>query len=149
MEEDLNLSSLIGKRFGIEKKDLRTYSPLTLAFVGDNIYELVIRTIIVESGNMSPANLQRKSAGYARATYQAKMADLLLPYLSEEEKDILRRGKNAKVHTRAKNASAKEYHVATGLESLLGYLYLKGRTERILDIIFEGLRQMDKDQEER
>ena len=145
MEESINLAALIRKSFCVKEVDIRTYSPLTLAFIGDGIYDLIIRTILVSKGNESTNRLQHKTASYVKAGTQSAMIRALMPYLTEEELAIYKRGRNAKPHTTAKNATLEDYHRATGFEALVGYLYLLGRTGRILEILNEGLRQLKMD----
>lgn len=135
MEEGITVLEAIKREFQCKDVDIRTYSPLTLAYIGDAIYDLVIRTIVVEQGNRSANNLHKKVVSYVNARVQAKMADLLEDMLTEEERTVYHRGRNAKSYTAAKNASIIEYRKATGLEALCGYLYLQGRQERMLSLI--------------
>ena len=130
---------LIADCFGIKPEDIRTYSPLTLAFLGDNVFDLVIRTILVERGNRSVNVLHRQKSGLVKASAQAQMAELLEESFTEEEKAVYKRGRNAKSVTMPKNARVADYRKATGLEALMGYLYLLGRNERILELIREGI----------
>ena len=152
MEENLN--SNLGEEnkgsnfkildfFGAKEKDLRTFSPLALAFLGDGVYEIVIRTLVVGMGNRSAHKLHLDSAKIVKAKSQSKSIDLLLPILTEEEANVYRRGKNANSPTRAKNASLGDYRKATGYEALLGYLYLKGEDERILYLVQKGLEGLN------
>ena len=115
------------------------YSPLVLAFIGDSVFDLVIKSVIVEKANCQVNKLQNKTSKIVRATTQALIVDALKDELSEEEANIYRRGRNAKPYTKAKNASYSEYCKATGLEALVGYLYLKGDTERLIALIKTGL----------
>ncbi len=119
----------------IEAKDIRTYNPVTLAYIGDTIYDLIVRSLIVGEGNASVNVMNRRAASIVKAEAQAKVHDTILPMLSEEEADILRRGRNAHKKTSAKNASISDYHKATGVEALIGYLYMTGNTERIIEIM--------------
>lgn len=139
MEESVTILEAIQKNFDCEAADIRTYSPLTLAYIGDAIYDLVIRTIVVERGNRSANSLHKKTVGYVNARVQAKMIDALEDELTEEEASVYRRGRNAKSYTSAKNASVIEYRKATGLEALCGYLYLQGRQERMLFLIHKAI----------
>ncbi len=143
MEESLRdedgLFLEIQKYFPVENVDLRTYSPLSLAFVGDAVYELVIRSLVAGQGSQKTGTLQQHASHLARAQSQAEMMEYLLPDLSEEEADYYRRGRGAKPPTMPKNATAKDYHKATGFETLMGYLYLTGQTDRMLDLIRTGL----------
>lgn len=142
MEESIDLLEQIRSRFQCRDVDIRTYSPLTMAYIGDAIYDLVIRTVVVESGNRSANDLHRKTIQYVKAGAQAKMIEALADVLTEEETGIYRWGRNAKFYTKARNASVSEYRSATGLEALMGYLYMTGRTERMLELIQEGIRRI-------
>ena len=133
----------IKDKFELPDQDIRTYSPLTLAYIGDGVYELVIRTVIVERANRSANELHKLTTHYVQAQAQARMSQLLKEELTEEEADVLKRGRNAKPYTMAKNASRADYHKATGFEALIGYLYLTGQTERMLDLIRRGMERMD------
>ena len=143
MEESISLLERIKRDFGLEEIDLRTYSTLTLAFVGDCIYDLIIRTVAVERHNTSPERLHREKSRLVKAQTQAQMSQVLLPYLTPEEEAVYRRGRNAKSYTTAKNASVADYRKATGLEALYGYLYLDGREERLLELIRISLRELE------
>ena len=101
--------------------DIKTYSPLTFAYIGDDVFDLVIRTIVVNKGNTSPNN--------------------------DEEQDVLRRGRNSKPHTKAKNASSADYMKATALETLIGYLYLRDDMERIFELIKTGINKIEEENE--
>ena len=119
------------------------YSPLALAFIGDSVFDLVIKSVIVEKANCQVNKLQNKTSKIVRATTQALIVDALKDVLSEEEANIYRRGRNAKPYTKAKNASYSEYCKATGLEALVGYLYLKGETKRLVSLIKLGLENAE------
>ena len=119
------------------------YSPLALAFIGDSVFDLVIKSVIVEKANCQVNKLQNKTSKIVRATTQALIVDALTDVLTEEEANIYRRGRNAKPYTKAKNASYSEYCKATGLEALVGYLYLKGDTERLIALIKTGLENAE------
>lgn len=138
MEEGLN--QFIKEKFGIGGVDIRTYSPLTLAYIGDGIFDLVIRTIVVARGNTSANQLHYHTSHVVKAATQAAMIQGLLKELTEEEENIYRRGRNAKSHTIAKNASVSDYRNATGFEALMGYLYLNDQTERMIQLIQTGLK---------
>lgn len=142
MEEGINLLEQIRSRFQCRDVDIRTYSPLTMAYIGDAIYDLVIRTVVVERGNRSANDLHRKTIQYVKAGAQAEMIEALSDLLTEEEAGIYRWGRNAKFYTKAKNASVGEYRKATGMEALMGYLYMTGRTERMLELIQEGIHRI-------
>ena len=124
----------------MEEKRLRTYSPLTLAFLGDAVYSLFMRSYLVKKGNAPAGKLNRICAKMVSAKVQSEAVDQLLPTLTEEEEDIYRRGKNSAPKNSAKNASLDEYHKATGLESLIGYLYLKEDHGRLEEILKEAVK---------
>lgn len=133
----------IKEYFDLPDKDIRTYSPLTLAFIGDCAYELVIRTNVVLRANQANGELHKESVHYVKAPAQARMVEIIKPLLTEEEREILRRGRNASPHSTAKNASLGEYHKATGFEALMGYLYLTGQMPRMLELIRAGMEGVD------
>jgi ribonuclease-3 family protein len=129
----------IKQEFALPDIDIRTYSPLALAFIGDCVFDIIIRTIIVGQGNRGSNDLHHQTSSYVNAGAQAAMIEALKPILSEEELDIYKRGRNAKIATSAKNATIQDYRKATGFEALIGYLYLQARTERIFELIKTGI----------
>lgn len=139
MEENVDIAGLsvsgIDSFFGIEGKDIRSFSPLTLAYIGDAVYEIVIRTIIVEKGNAPVNKLHHKASSLVKAVAQKEAMEKILPLLTEEEEAVYKRGRNAKSYTSAKNASVIDYRIATGFEALMGFLYLMGRNERMLELV--------------
>lgn len=141
MEESLTFLEKIKETFSLGEIDLKTYSPLTLAFIGDAVFELIIRTAEVSKGNRDVNGLHKSKSRIVNATVQAKISDLLLPELTEEELACFKRGRNAKSHTIAKNASVGDYRKATGLEALIGYLYLSGQEVRMLELTKTGLEK--------
>ena len=118
--------------------NLRELSPLTLAFVGDGVFDLLVRERLVCDANRPVGALTSEKIKIVCCKAQADFMGELLPILTEEESDIYRRGKNAHALTFPKNANRSDYHKATGLEALFGYLYLKGDTERMKEL-FEKL----------
>lgn len=126
------------EKFSLPQVDIQTYSPLTLAYIGDAAYELVVRTFLVDQGNSRPDKLHRKASSMVKAAAQAAMAEVLKDSLTEEELSVYRRGRNAKSPTMAKNASMSDYRKATGFEALMGYLYLKGEQKRLIDLVYAG-----------
>ncbi len=139
MEESLSLLNQLKKEFQCEEVDIRTYSPLTLAFIGDCIFDLMIRTIIVERGNRAAENLHKQKSMIVKATTQALMAEALADDLTEEEMSYYKRGRNAKSYSSAKNASITDYRKATGYEALMGYLYLTNQEERMIALTKLGM----------
>ena len=140
----LSLEDSLDSVFGLSSKDWKLYSPLTLAYLGDAVYEMVIRTICVKRANMQTQKLHRKVTGYVSAKAQAKMMDALIGELTEEEESIYRRGRNSKPYTKAKNASMEEYLKATGFEALVGYLYLQKEYERMNALIAHGIEALQE-----
>ena len=126
------------EKFSLPQVDIQTYSPLTLAYIGDAAYELVVRTFLVDQGNSRPDKLHRKASSMVKAAAQAAMAEALKDSLTGEELSVYRRGRNAKSPTMAKNASMSDYRKATGFEALMGYLYLKGEQKRLIDLVYAG-----------
>lgn len=118
-------------------RDYRQLNGLALAYVGDAIYEVYIRDYLVEQGQTRPNQLHRMATHYVSAKAQAYLVQEMLAedLLTTEELDFYRRGRNSKSHTSAKNADITTYRIATGFESLVGYLHLTGQTERLEEII--------------
>lgn len=143
MEESVSLVRQLKKEFGCKEVDIRTYSPLTLAYIGDSIYDVMIRTVAVERGNQSPRRLHKTAIWFVNAKTQARMIEILQDILTEEEQDIYRRGRNAKTGSTAKNASVADYRKATGMEALLGYLYLQDRMERAIELVKLGIERLE------
>ena len=141
MEKGIN--AYIREQFAIEKVDLKTYSPLTLAYIGDDIYDLVIRSIVVDRGNTKAGKLHQTTSQLVKAHAQSEMMHAIEPLLSEEEQDVFRRGRNAKSPTMAKNATMSDYRRASGFEALMGYLYLKDDFKRIVELVKCGLSHYD------
>ncbi|MBR2257487.1 MAG: ribonuclease III [Blautia sp.] len=139
MAEGLTGIDQIRECFGLKDQDLRTYSPLTLAFLGDAVYEQIIRAYLVAKGNCPVNRLHHMAISYVSAGAQARLVDRIGPLLTEEEQDIYRRGKNAGVNNGAKHATLADYRSATGWEALIGYLYLKGQSDRIMTLVAEGI----------
>lgn len=137
--------SRIEEAFAVKEVDVHTYSPLTLAYIGDAVYDLVIRTVVVERANRPPEKLHQKTSSLVKAKTQAMMIEALSDILSEEELAVYKRGRNAKSHTVAKNASLLDYRKATGLEALMGYLYLTENFDRVLYLIKEGLSRLEEE----
>ena len=135
MEKSLILKEKFLNEFGLEEQDLRTYSPLTLAYIGDAIFELVVQTVLVERKNTQAEKLHKAATKIVKAETQALMIEAIKEELTEEELAVYKRGRNAKAVTRAKNATMSEYRRATGFEALMGYLYLKGDIERMIELI--------------
>lgn len=134
-----SLNEYLNDKFNIEPKDIRTYSPLTLAYIGDAIFDVVIRSILVNKGNTLVNKLHQRASQIVKATTQAAMVMALMDELTDEERDYYRRGRNSKPHTKAKNASTMDYLEATGFEAVIGYLYLTGDMDRICELVNRGI----------
>jgi ribonuclease-3 family protein len=141
MENEMKIDSYIKEQFQIGEVDVRTYSPLALAYIGDGIFDLVIRTVIVGKGNTKASQLHYQTSHIVKAQSQAMMIEALEGDLTEEEADVYRRGRNAKSPTMAKNATMSDYRKATGFEALMGYLYLTDRFERVVELTKLGLER--------
>lgn len=115
--------------------DPKLLSPLALAFVGDGVYDLFVRERLVCEANRPVKKLNEEKFSIVRCSSQAKLVEKLMPILTEEELDVLKRGRNAHTQHIPKNATSADYHSATALEALLGYLYLAGRIERIRELL--------------
>ncbi len=140
MEKSLiEFGTYFREQFELSKPDVRGYSPLTLAYIGDAVYEIVIRTIIVEKGNAPVNKLHRKSSQLVKAEAQANMIKAIEEALTEDEHAVYKRGRNAKSHTVAKNAQMIDYRMATGFEALMGYLYLSEQYDRMIELVKMGL----------
>lgn len=140
MEKGINQYFL--EKFGMEQADIRNYSPLVLAYIGDGIYDLVIRSMMVAKGNAHVNDLHRQTSKLVKAHAQSELIGLLQPELTEEELTVYRRGRNAKSFTMAKNATVADYRRATGFEALMGYLYLENQMDRMMELILTGIKKL-------
>lgn len=136
MEEDL--IGYFKEQMELPHRDIRSYSPLALAYIGDAVYDLLIRTEIVAKGNCQVNKYHRQVSEIVKAQAQSQLIQSLLENLTEEERDVYHRGRNANSYTKAKNASMGDYHRATGFEALIGYLYLTEQYARITELIRLG-----------
>ena len=112
------------------------FSSLALAYIGDGVYELFVRTKVIEEHENMPANkLHKKTVQYVKAHAQANSIDAMLPHLTDDETAVYKRGRNAKSNTTPKNADMADYRKATGFEALIGFLYLLGENERLHELM--------------
>ena len=125
--------------FHLEDQDLRSYSPLTLAYIGDGVYELIIRTILVKKGNCPVNRLHKKASSLVKAGAQSAIMEVIEEELTPEELSVYRIGRNAHSPTMAKHATMADYRRATGFEALMGYLYLKEDYTRMLTLVRMGI----------
>ena len=130
-----DIFEIIKQNMDLDDINITDYSPLTLAYIGDGIYEIVIRTVIVDEANRQVNKIHKAASNLVKAGTQAKMIHYIMDDLTDEELTIYKRGRNAKAVTRAKNASMSEYRTATGFEALMGWLYLTGQSERMMKLI--------------
>lgn len=130
-----DLIDAMKQELGMKEVDIRTYSPLVLAYIGDGVFDLIVRSFVVNKGNVQVNKLHHRTSAIVKAESQAKMIDFLEDKLNEEELAVYKRGRNAKSHTSAKNASIQSYRKATGFEALLGYMYMLGQNERMMELV--------------
>lgn len=142
---NISFSGYIKKTFKLPDNDIRTYSPLTLAFIGDSVFDLIIRTYVVESGNAPVNKLHHRCSKLVQAGAQAQLFHSIKDLLTEEEMAVFKRGRNAKSFTTAKNAGLLEYKTATGMEALIGYLYLTNRIDRIMELMQHHISVADNE----
>ena len=140
-EAGMPVDAYIREQFALPQADVRTYSPLTLAFIGDGAFELIIRSAVVGRANAQADKLHKKKSSIVNAKTQSRMIEALLAdnFLTEEEVHAYHRGRNAKSPTTAKNASVADYRKATGFEALIGYLYVGGNFARCIEISKRGM----------
>jgi|UPI000484F10E ribonuclease-3 family protein len=140
MEENINdawavaIESLLDG-FDVKAPDVKGYSPLALAYVGDTVFDLVFRTVVVSRHNMAANKYHNEVKNYVSAVAQSEMVEKMKEHFTEEEERVFLRGRNSKPYNKAKNASVIEYQRATGLECLVGYLYLKKDMKRVIELI--------------
>lgn len=137
----MDLMTAVRQEFELEPVDIRTYSPLTLAYIGDAIYDLVIRSLLVGQGNTQANKLHKKASAMVNAAAQSAMIERIKEELTEEELHVFKRGRNANSATMARHATMSDYRRATGFEALMGYLYLSGKMERLFELVKLGLEE--------
>ena len=122
-------------------RDYKQYGALALAYMGDSVFEIIVRKKLMEKANMPVNTLHKMAKNYVSAAAQSEIFKKIEPVLTEEEMGVYKRGRNSKPYTKAKNASVEDYSRATGVEALFGYLYLMERHERLDELsgyIFDG-----------
>ena len=119
----------------LPREEAKLINPVVLAFVGDAVYSLYVRTKLVLAGGGRAADFQRAASKVVSAHGQSAFLEKLLPVFNEEETEVFRRGRNAKKATKSKNASVAEYNRSTGFEAVLGFLYLSGDVQRISELL--------------
>ena len=135
----------ISQELPVKPGDINSYSPLALAYVGDAVYELYIRTLLLSRGNAPVHKLHRQSVAFVKAKAQSDIVHKLMERLDPVEQDVVRRGRNAKSGTIPKNADVADYKYATGFETLLGYLYIKQDFARLLEVLRISVEQSEAD----
>jgi len=118
----------------LSKHEINEINILALAHLGDAVYEVMVRTLVCSKSHENVRNVHLRTVSMANASFQARAAEAIAPLLTDEELDILRRGRNAKVNTAPKHCDIAEYHAATGLEALFGYLYLLSEKKRLIEL---------------
>ncbi len=139
--EEGTIDSYLADVFDLPERDYTQYAPLTLAYIGDDVFDTIIRSIAVRRGDRQAAKLHAQVTKIVQAGTQAQMLRAITPHLLPDEASAARRGRNAKPYHNAKNASRREYLDATGFEALIGYLYLQKRYKRMIDLIALGLKE--------
>lgn len=147
MQESLFLDR-IKSELETGEQDIKSYSPLVFAYIGDCVYELIIRCKLVLDANEQVQKLHKKATSLVKAETQARIIVAVMDELEEDEVAVYKRARNAKQHTTPKNGKLGEYHKATGFEAVVGYLYLLGREDRILYLVKKGLDILSKEAEE-
>lgn len=147
MEESVawQFDCLMEEMFGMREADVREYSPLTLAYIGDSIFDLIIKSLVVNEGNQPVQKLHLRTSRFVQASAQSRMMRVIQEELTEEEHGVYKRGRNTKSVSPAKNQSVTDYRRATGFEALLGYLYLKKEWKRMLELVKTGLESLEED----
>lgn len=128
---------------GMNQIDVKTSSPLVLAYIGDCVFDLIIKLMVTGRGNRQVNKLHEETSRYVQASAQSYMMRAVQEHLNTEEHAVYRRGRNAKSVSPAKNQSITDYRRATGFEALVGYLYLKGDYSRLAELVTIGLKSME------
>lgn len=136
--------SYMRSEFNMKEVNVNSYSPLTLAYIGDGVYDLIIRTLVINDGNKQVNKLHKETSTLVQAATQSEMMRAIQEVLTTEEHAVYRRGRNAKSVSPAKNQSLTDYRRATGFESLIGWLYLHNNWKRIIDLIKIGLAHLEE-----
>ncbi len=123
------------EQFNFSENEINNMAPLVLAYIGDAVYEVFIRTLLISEGNIPVHKLHKRSIEYVKAKAQSDIVHRIMEKLNPDELDVVRRGRNAKSGTIPKNADVGEYKYATGFESLIGYLYLRKDNNRLMEVL--------------
>ena len=136
--------SYMRSEFQMKEVNIDSYSPLTLAYIGDSVYDLIIKSLVINEGNKQVNKLHKETSTMVQASAQSKMMRAIQEVLTEEEHAVYRRGRNTKSVSPAKNQSLTDYRRATGFESLIGWLYLHNDWKRIIDLVKIGLAHLEE-----
>lgn len=139
--------SYMREMFDMQEVDIKSYSPLTLAYIGDSVYDLIVKSIVINKGNRPVQKLHKETSGLVQASAQSLMMRTIQQHLTEEEVAVYKRGRNAKSVSPAKNQSITDYRRATGFEALMGYLYLQNDWKRMIDLIKLGMDSLKHEEE--
>lgn len=142
----LDFHDYIEEVLQLKETDAKMYSPLVLAYIGDCVFDLVIKSMVISKGNKQVHKLHEETSRYVQASAQSKMMRAMQPCLTEEEHAVYRRGRNAKSVSPAKNQSITDYRRATGFEALLGYLYLQKEYGRLMELVKTGLGNLKEEE---
>ena len=140
---ELDFFKYLEECFSPGKTEAEQYSPLDLAYIGDCIFDLIIKTLVIRKGNKQVQKLHQETSRYVQASAQSEMMRAMQEQLTEEEHAVYKRGRNAKSVSPAKNQSITDYRRATGFEAVMGYLYLKKEWKRLLDLVKIGLDSLE------
>ena len=136
--------SYMRREFEMKEVNIDSYSPLTLAYIGDSVYDLIIKSLVINEGNKQVKKLHQETSHMVQASAQSEMMRVIQGVLTEEEHAVYRRGRNAKSVSPARNQSLTDYRRATGFEALMGLLYLKSYWKRIIDLVKIGLAHLEE-----
>ena len=136
---EMSLDSHMRETFDMQEVDIKEYSPLTLAYIGDSIYDLIIKSLVINEVNRQVQKYHEKVSSLVQASAQSRMMRTLQGILTEEEHIVYKRGRNTRSVSPAKNQSVTDYRRATGFEALMGYLYLKKDMKRLMELVKAGL----------
>jgi ribonuclease-3 family protein len=128
----------------LKERNPEDYSPLVLAYIGDCVYDLIIKSMVINEGNRHVNKLHEETSGYVQASAQSRMMRAMQPCLNEEEHAIYRRGRNSRTVTPAKNQTVTDYRRATGFEALVGYLYFRREYARLMELVKIGLESLEE-----
>lgn len=131
--------------FSEKNMNPRDYNPLALAYIGDTVFDLFVRTKLLEEGNRRVTELHKRAVRLVKASAQAAAVHTLEAELTEEELGVLKWGRNAKVNTHPSSSTIGEYHLATGLETLIGFLYMEGKEKRLCELLEKAYTNLNKE----